>query len=125
MNSNQRYAGPRLFLQFAPALKKEALSEVLTVTGIAAGVISHFVAEGLKELASEGVREFPPGAFRGNAVLLRQIDGAFDRIKHTLLETHPEVRALKVFLSPERTIRSGVLIPLFEHIFQTKRTRCR
>jgi hypothetical protein len=92
------------------------LAEALTVTG----VLSHFVYEGLREATFGAIREYAPGAFRGSASLLHQVDKEFDKIKEAVLKNHPSNRTLQIFLSPEKTIRGAVLNPLFEHIFQNK-----
>lgn len=87
---------------------------------IGTGVATNFVYDGLKRAASAGIRELAPGAFRGSSMLLAEVDREFEDIKHAVLGKYPSIKTLETFLSPEKTIRGGVLNPLFEHIFLDK-----
>jgi hypothetical protein len=84
---------------------------------VGTGVLTNFVYDGLKQMASPAFKAIAPGFFRGSAQLLREMDSEFDEIKQKTLLKFPEHRTVEIFLSEEKTIRGGVLNPLFEYLF--------
>ena len=88
-----------------------------TLGPVETGVVSNFVYKVLKEQIPDRVKRFAPALFFGGHIPLAEIDHHFEIAKNKILEEYSGNEAVQLFLSPEQTMKGGVLDPLFRKIF--------
>ena len=89
----------------------------MVATAIAAGVITTFVSRIITNVAPQPIKRMAPALFYGGPSLLNEADRAFEGAKEELLEKYKHHSGVELFLSPEKTMKGGVLDPLFRNIF--------
>ncbi len=88
---------------------------VLETLGI--GVVANFAYRVAKDAAPKRVKRLVPALFFGGDVSLTEIDNVFENIKKEIIEEYKHESAVNLFLGPEKTIKGGVLDPLFRKVF--------
>ncbi|MEP0155269.1 MAG: NACHT domain-containing protein [Pseudophaeobacter sp.] len=83
---------------------------------IATGVVANFVYQQIKESAPSALRGTALASFFGGGAPLEAVERAFLDAKHEILDRHHDP-AVRIFLSPEKNFKDGVLSPLFRNIF--------
>jgi hypothetical protein len=87
--------------------------------GVAGSLIASFLFETAKSRFPEKLRGFIPGFFRSNPTIIEECDAIGRHVISKTLSKFSSSESLKIYLGPEKTLRDGVLNPLFKNIFES------
>lgn len=92
---------------------------MVILEGVYGSLIASFIYETTKSQFPDKLKRLTPGFFRANPTVIEECDKIAQQVVAKVLRKFPASESLKIYLGPEKTIKNGVLNPLFLNIFES------